>query len=267
MWKSSRLAVLFFFICYTISGQTFFFNSLLEGQIRFEDKGVPDVHIMNTTAGRATISDEEGMFSIEASPGDTLLFSAVQYRRKQLVLSASMLESRFIYVNLEEFVNELDEVVVRPFNLSGDLVRDMQQMKTEPVVTASTLGLPNAYVKPMMQSERLLKEASMGPFHLGMITAVPFNPLINMITGRTKMLKRRVARDRKYLLTQEVRNYYPDSIFVSRMGIPADRIDDFMYFCEVDSKFDSIVSSDDHIAILNLLLVKSKAYRENNQLD
>ncbi len=225
------------------------------------------MHVMNTTAGSATISDEDGWFALEASLGDTLLFSAVQYQRKRLVLSASVLESRFVYVNLEEFVNELDEVVVRPYNLSGDLVRDMQQMKTGPVVTASTLGLPNADVKPMIQSERLLKEASMGPFHLGMITALPFNPLINMITGRTKMLKKRVARDRKYLLTQEVRHYYPDSIFVQRMGIPADRIDDFMYYCEVDERFDSIVSSEDQIAILNLLLLKSKAYRENNQLE
>ncbi|NER09284.1 CarboxypepD_reg-like domain-containing protein [Muriicola jejuensis] len=266
MWKTSWLCISVFLICQAMCGQSLF-NTQLRGQIRFENKGVPDVHIMNTSAGRATISDEEGFFSVEASPGDTLLFSAVQYQRKSLVISASVLESRFVYVNLEEFVNELDEVVVRPYNLSGDLIRDMQNMKTDPVVTASTLGLPNANVKPMMQSERLLKEASIGPFQLGMITAIPFNPLINMITGRTKMLKKRVARDRKYLLTQEVRKYYPDSIFVSRMGIPADRIDDFMYYCEVDSTFDSIVSSEDHIAILNLLLIKSKAYKENNQLD
>ncbi len=266
MWKSKWLCLWLIVLCHSASGQSFF-NARLQGQVRFENRGVPDVHVMNTTAGSATISDEDGWFALEASLGDTLLFSAVQYQRKRLVLSASVLESRFVYVNLEEFVNELDEVVVRPYNLSGDLVRDMQQMKTGPVVTASTLGLPNADVKPMIQSERLLKEASMGPFHLGMITALPFNPLINMITGRTKMLKKRVARDRKYLLTQEVRHYYPDSIFVQRMGIPADRIDDFMYYCEVDERFDSIVSSEDQIAILNLLLLKSKAYRENNQLE
>ncbi len=52
-------------------------------------------------------------------------------------------ESSTAYTTFEEFVNELDEVVVRPYNLSGDLNRDMQQMKTDPVVTASTLGLPN----------------------------------------------------------------------------------------------------------------------------
>ncbi|MBT8290239.1 MAG: hypothetical protein KJO93_05350 [Muriicola sp.] len=266
MWRNSALTIAFLFCCSLLSGQSYF-NFQLEGQTRFEGKGVPDVHIMNITAGEATISNQNGRFAISVTMGDTLLFSAVQYQRKSLVISASILESSFVYVTLEEFVNELDEVVVRPYNLTGDLIRDMNGMKTEQVVTASTLGLPNAYVKPLMQSERLLKEASLGPFQIGMLTAIPFNPLINAITGRTKMLKKRVARDKKYLLTEQVRNYYPDSIFVKRLGIPAERIDDFMYYCEVDEKFDSIVATDDHIAILNLLRMKSKTYRENNQLE
>jgi hypothetical protein len=266
MWKNNWLLISALLTCSLLSGQSYL-NTLLEGQVLFEGRGVPDVHIMNTSAGRATISDEDGRFSLTVTLGDTLLFSAVQYQRKRLEITVSILESRFVFVNLEEFVNQLDEVVVRPFNLSGDLVRDMQGMEVGPVVTAQTLGLPNANVKPMMQSERLLKEASLGPFQIGMITAIPFNPLINLISGRTKMLKKRVARDRKYMLTEEVRRFYPDSIFVNRLGIPEDRIDDFMYYCEVDERFDSIVSTDDHIAILNLLLLKSKAYRENNQIE
>lgn len=266
MWKSNSLFLCFFLAFHLLSAQSYFIKSL-EGKVLFDAKGITDVHIMNTTAGKATISDEEGRFTIDVTLGDTLLFSAVQYKRKSLVISTAILQSKIVYIRLEEFVNELDEVVVRPYNLSGDLMRDMQQMKIDPVVTASTLGLPNAYVKPMMQSERLLREASLGPFSIGMLTSIPFNPLINAISGRTKMLKKRVARDKKYLLSQRVRNYYPDSIFVKQLGIPEESIADFMYYCEVDEHFDSIVATEDHIKILNLLLIKSKAYRKNNDLE
>jgi hypothetical protein len=266
MWKTNCLFLCFILAFQLLSAQSYFVKSL-EGKILSDSKGIPDVHIMNTSAGNATISDEDGEFSIDVTLGDTLLFSAVQYKRKSLVITASILESSIAYIRLEEFVNELDEVVVRPYNLTGDLLRDMQQMKTDPVVTASTLGLPNANVKPMMQSERLLREASLGPFSIGMLTSIPFNPLINAISGRTKMLKKRVARDRKYVLTQRVRNYYPDSIFVKRLGIPEERISDFMYYCEVDDQFDSIVATEDHIRILNLLVYKSKEYRKNNDLE
>ncbi len=266
MWKNNYLFLCFFFTFHLLSAQSLFVKSL-EGRVLYESNGIPDVHILNTSAGSATVSDGEGRFEIDVTMGDTLLFSAVQYKRKSLVISASILESSMVYITLEEFVNELDEVVVRPYNLSGDLLRDMQQMKINPVITASTLGLPNAYVKPMMQSERLLREASFGPFSIGTLTSIPFNPLINAISGRTKMLKKRVARDKKYLLTQRVRNFYADSIFVKRLGIPEAQISDFMYYCEVDEKFDSIVATDDHIKILNLLVLKSKDYRKNNFLE
>lgn len=266
MWKNNCLFLCFFLAFQLLSAQSYFIKSL-EGKVLFDSKGIPDVHIMNTSAGIATISDGEGRFDIDVTIGDTLLFSAVQYKRKSIVISASILESKMAFITLEEFVNELDEVVVRPYNLSGDLIRDMQHMKIDPVVTASTLGLPNAYVKPMLQSERLLREASLGPFSIGMLTSIPFNPLINAISGRTKMLKKRVARDRKYLLTQRVRNFYPDSIFVKRLGIPEEKISDFMYYCEVDDQFHSIVATDDHIRILNLLVLKSKDYRKNNDLE
>ncbi|NNJ89908.1 MAG: hypothetical protein HKP53_10925, partial [Eudoraea sp.] len=68
-------------------------------------------------------------------------------------------------------------------------------------------------------------------------------------------------------LTERVRNFYPDSIFVKRLGIPEESIADFMYYCEVDEQFDSIVATDDQMKILNLLVLKSKDYRKNNRLE
>ena len=266
MPKNSNLFFLFFCISTASWAQTSF-SQRLEGKVFSNDKGVPDVHVMNTTAQKATISDDEGGFSITAGLNDTLLISAVQFKRKTVVVSAAMLSSTSIYIPLEEFVNELDEVVVRPYDLSGDLAKDMQNLRTGQVISSSTLGLPNADVKPMMQSERLLKEASMGPLTLGTFTSVPFNPIINAITGRTKMLKKRVARDKKYLRTQEIRHSFADSLFVTQLKIPEEKIDDFMYFCEVDESFNALARSDDTIAIWRFLLKKSTIYRENNDLD
>ncbi len=244
-----------------------FFSHELEGKVLSKDKDVADVHVMNITTGRATITDVEGYFKIAVRRNDTLIFSAVQYKKKLLVLSQDMMNSKIIYVHLEEFMNQLDEVVVRPFNLSGDLTKDMGNLQTEQVVTASTLGLPNAYVKPLTQSERLLKEAAMPKFNIGMLFSLPFNPIINEITGRTKMLKKRVAVDRKYVRTQRVTAFYADSLYITDLKIPKLRIDDFMYFCEVDSNFNAIVNTNDQFKIWEFLRKKSLIYRENNELD
>ena len=264
--KRTNAFIVFLILCTTAVAQTPFTKNI-EGKVINKENGIADVHVMNTSANRATITDQNGKFTIEVTIGDTLLFSAVQFKRKSMVINTSILSSKEVFVPLEEFVNELDEVVVRPYDLSGDLSKDMQQMDTGQVISATSLGLPNAHVKPLMQSERLLREAAFGPFTVGMLTSVPFNPIINAITGRTKMLKKRVARDKKEQQLLRVRTSIEDSLFLTQLKIPIDRIDDFMYFCEVDENFNTLIKSDDRFAIWEFLLGKSTAYRKNNGLE
>lgn len=233
----------------------------LNGQVTHQDLAVSDVHVLNLSAGSATITDGAGNFSMMVRAGDTLLFSAVQLRRKSLTLTPDMLKGQRMVVPLEEFVNELDEVVVRPYNLSGDISRDIAQMPGTKVLVAATLGLPNAYVKPPTQAERKLYEATSGK------GIVPLNPVLNALTGRTRYLKKVLAAERKYAKTGQVRAYYPDSLFVKDLGIPAARIDDFMYYCEVDSLFPKIVGTDDRLKIWEFLKGKSSDYRKSNELE
>ncbi len=266
MLKSKILLACFLFVCVMVNSQTFFSHSL-EGKVVSETKDVADVHVLNITTKKATITNAYGYFSIPIKLNDTILFSAVQFKKKQLVVTASILKSKIVYVTLEEVLNVLDEVVVTPYNLSGDIGTDVENLEIQPIVTASTLGLPNANVKPLMQSERLLREASIGPFSVGMLTSIPFNPLINAISGRTKMLKKRVARDKKYIQTERVRKFYADSLYVTSLRIPEVKIDDFMYFCEVDIAFEMMANTNDRIQIWGFLRKKSVLYRENNDLE
>ncbi|NNL09713.1 MAG: hypothetical protein HKP38_10865, partial [Croceitalea sp.] len=134
-------------------------------------------------------------------------------------------------------------------------------------VSAEALGLPNAQQKIPTQSERKLQQATYGKFNLGMILSPPLDPIINAITGRTKMLKNRVKVDGAYARTQRVQNFYTDSIFMADLKIPIEKIEDFMYFCEVDNAFQKTVDTHDKLKIWEFLVQKSRLYRENNNLD
>lgn len=256
MLRNKIFFLLFILIVTTASAQNVYFSKLV-GKVTNLDKGVSDVHVMNISSDRATITDADGRFSIATKLNDTIVFSAVQFKRKSLIVSAVMLESTSIVVPLDEFINELDEVVVRPYNLSGDLSRDMNSMTTDKVYVASTLGLPNAYVKPITQAARKLNEATTGG------GLVPLNPIINAISGRTKYLKKVLASQEKYARTIRVREYYADSLFVKHLNIPESKIDDFMYFCEVDTAFASVVDSHDRLKIWEYLKLRSNAYRQD----
>ena len=241
----------------------------LGGRVSAQGKDVTGVVVRNMNSKQATITDEKGNFSIRVRENDTLIFLAVQYKNKILPLTPEIFKTNFITVPLEEFVNELDEVVVSPYNLSGDIDKDIKNLKLEKDVSAEALGLPNADVKIITQSERKLHEADSGKFFYYYVVgaAVNINKILNRISGRTKMLKKRVEIDRRYAQTQRVQDAFVDSLFIDSLKIPSDSFSDFMYFCEVDADFEAVVQTDDQLKIWEFLITKSQAYRKNNGLD
>lgn len=263
-----RNKLLFFFLfCLSLSAYTQQEGKLLRGRVSSSTKDVVGVVLQNISSNRAVITDMDGNFSIQVQINDTLRFSAVQFKRKTLVVNQVIFDTEFIVVPLDEFVNELQEVVVRPYNLSGDLNQDLGQLKLEKDVSAEALGLPNAHSKIPTQSERKLQQATFGKFNAGMILAPPLDPIINAITGRTKMLKNRVKVDNTYARTQRVQGFYVDSLIVATLKIPFEKLDDFMYFCEVDEAFQLLVDTHDKLKIWDFMVEKSRAYRRNNNLD
>jgi len=261
--EQKHFVILLFFSSWFCShGQDF--GKALQGMLRSVESDISNVHVLNTSTGKTTITDDDGNFFIAVRLNDTLLFSAVQFKRKLLVVNSSILSSKIVYISLEEFTNELDEVVVRPFDLSGDITQDMKNMEVGSIITETTLKLPNAHVKPPTQNERKLYTARTWDFKL---VSIKLDPLINYFSGRTKMLKKRVARDRKAAELDQLYNSFADSLFIYGLGIPKTNIYDFIYFCEVDSNFIALAISEDKIKIWDFLHVKSAVYKENNNLD
>lgn len=256
--RGNLLLFLFFFSVFSWA-QTGEYTKL-EGRVYSDDGDVAATHVLNLTSNRASITDENGYFSIPVRLLDTLEFSAIQYKKKIIAVTMAIYESKLISVGLEEALTELDEVTVTPYNLSGNLLRDLPTLDLDPVVTASTLGLPNAYVKIPTKAERELQAATANPI-------MSMDALLNGISGRTKMLKNRVERNNLYSRTERVRDFYADSVYVKQLLIPLDKIDDFLYYCEVDPRFQEVVDTHSELDIWEYLRKKSLLYREYNALD
>jgi len=78
------------------------------------------------------------------------------------------------------------------------------------------------------------------------------------------MLKNRIKRNETYARTERVREFYVDSLYTTELRIPEEKIDDFLYFCEVDTAFQSIVDTHDRLAIWEFMREKSLVYLEGN---
>ncbi len=250
------------FVFVTANAQ--YFSTKIEGHVYNKDGDVAAIHVSNISVQRGTITNAKGFFAISAKLNDTLVFTAVQFKKKLIVVNNEILKSKILNVRLETVLTQLDEVVVRPYNLSGELDRDMKNLKIGPVVTASTLDLPNAYIKPPTQSERKLYAARTWDYK---IVSIKLDPLANYFSGRTKMLNERIAREAKYKKIKKIRKFFADSLYIIDLKIPQTRIDDFVFFCEVDSSFNDTVAIEDKLQLWQFMKNKSLIYRKNNSLD
>lgn len=252
-----------FFGSFLLKGQE---EIRLEGRIISASNDVTAVHVSNITKNKGTITDFGGYFEISVQLGDSLVFSAVQFKRKEVVVTPEILNTALFVVSLEDMLTELNEVIVTPYNLSGELERDLFRVPLDSIITASTEGLPNAYVKPPSQSQRKLYTARTwdAKFYLLAFTS-KLDPLFNYFSGRTKMLNERVERDAKMEQIERVRKFYADSLYINDLQISKTQINQFIYFCEQDSLFTSLVETDDKLKLWEFFKFKSTKYIDANE--
>ena len=111
------------------------------GKLVSDSLDISGIHVVNKNSGATTITNRKGEFSIGVQPTDTILFSAVHIKHQALVLDSLVLSQPEINVYIEHAVNELQEVVVKPHKLSGNLVDDVNASPPPPI-NFEDVGIP-----------------------------------------------------------------------------------------------------------------------------
>lgn len=231
-------------------------QKVLVGEVFADEVQLSDINVQNTTKKIGAVTNAYGSFQIPVSPGDTLRFTSVQIKTKIIVIDAAIYRATRLRIPLDPFVNELEGVTLNPYGLSKVLSEDLAGLNINTPVDAKKLNLPNAEVEPLTQSQRLLFEATSGA---GLI---PLNPLLNALSGRTKMLKNRIALEAKNTAIDNVIQRYEEPLFKTYLGIMPNEILRFLYFCESDDSYAQLIELNDELQFLEFLKTKSNEFKQ-----
>ena len=226
-------------------------NIKISGQI-ISDGELEGIHVINRTAYRYATTDKNGFFIVEGKESDSLYFSSIQHQPKTIVLSKKQIDSRSLTVTLLESLNELDEVVLGAI-LTGDLNSDIGNSETKRPLDFYDLGLPG-YTGPRMNLvQRRLYEADSGPLILPRIPPViNFYKLLNMMSGRTKMLKEQVKLDKNKQSILRLRDIIGPLFFINHDLVEDLRIE-FYYFCTDNPDFQDRCINRSDVEVLEYL--------------
>ncbi len=185
------------------------------GKIISNDVAVEKVNILNATTGKATVSNELGIFNIPVKIGDALVFSAVNLETKRRIILEEDLSQERVLIKMSERITPLEEVKVNQ----------------NPNINAENLGIIPYGQKKYSPAERRVHEATTGS------GIVPLNPILNAISGRTTMLKKEVQVEKKERLLLQLDGWFEEDYYVNTLKIPADYIKGFHYFLIEDTDF------------------------------
>ncbi|CAM1367080.1 conserved exported hypothetical protein [Tenacibaculum litopenaei] len=197
---------------------------------------VADAHIINLKTGIGTFTNVDGAFRIKVQVNDSLRISNVGYKTVFLVVAPEDFGIHEKEIQLHKESITLDEVDLNKTDLVGHLLADSKRIKKSNEVNAISLKLPYAGTKQMTKAEKELHTASAMSFALN--GGLSFDPILNWMSGRTKMLKKLKAIEDLEIKINYLREIYTDYI-VMDLEINRDDLDRFLYYTEAQPEFNA----------------------------
>ncbi len=187
------------------------------GKTTSNHNGLENIHIINKTANKGTITIADGTFKIPVKIGDTLFVSGLIYKNKYIIISKKHLDKQFILIEIEEKAYHIKDVFIS--NKSIFYV-DKTIYKAGENVTNKSLGLPNQNNKPKETID------SIG-FKPGLKMSINIEAIYRRINGDFKKLKKLNALKKESNYLDKIQNVLGISFFTEELHIPKEAIPSF----------------------------------------
>jgi hypothetical protein len=235
--NSFTLLIIFLFSAQFLMAQGSL-EKLIKGQITDGAISLSGINVVNTSSKINSLSDQYGNFSIVAKEGDVLSFSAVDYESLRKIINKQGFKLGSIVVNMTAASIELKEVIVNG----------------HPEISAENMGIiPRDQVK-LTTAERKVYTATQGT-----------DALLNYFSGRTKMLKKEMALEKKEVLMSKLEYLFEDKYYIETLKIPKELIKGFQYYCVEDADFASSIQSKNKTMSMFLIVGLAFNYNKNRE--
>lgn len=220
---------------------------ILKGKVVADSNELEGIYIINLKTDAAVLTEKGGYFSIPATEGDTLQFSAVQFKGLKRGLKKEDFNSDLLFVKMEILTRQLDEVKVNEYKN----------------INAVSLGIIPKGQKKYTPAERKL--ATAGEFRWYSPLLIPVggmsvDGLINSISGRTAMLKKELIVERKEFFLKKIREQFDENYFTETLKIPADYVEGFQYYIVESTELETALNEKNKIKATFILSGLSVEY-------
>lgn len=230
---------------------------------------VEGIHIYNISAQKGTITDENGFFKMEMAENDRLEVTALQFLSFKVIVDNGIVTNKQIKIYMNPAVNELAEVIIRPYDLSGNIKVDVSKIKTFDATKGLDLSyeeLTFAYdfapdAQTSIQGNFAEEVFYNGQSQYGGNILGVFSLISDVLFGKPKPKKTEKQIEEEYqILQQSFRNRFTADLLKSRFSIPEDKAEQFLYFLEDSNIPKDFLKNENELVLYNYVTNQSKIF-------
>ena len=203
-------------------------QKIIDGSVYNDNSySIEGIHVLNITSNEATITDFDGKFKILVNINDEIVFSGIQFKRKKIIINQEIFDSVSLTIYLEEFVNELDEVIVNSSGLSGNLLNDLQNSGVIKDLNFDDIGIPGftgIRKEDIPSNSQLAKEVLFAP----LVGGLDVERMYNWISGYYKQRRKEIEFRNDFDIIDKIIEFYGLRFFIDEFEMDESVIHDFV---------------------------------------
>ena len=225
--------VVFFFLILSVStsAQDMVSSQKVTGFIYNDNTKTPliNVNIININKVRGAQTDSKGYFEIEVHPSDTLHISFMGFQSLRVKVTNDWIKNKVAKIYLTEKAIALEEVIIRPFNLTGYLEVDSKTIPTKENYRYSISGLTHGY-----------EAGEYAPDAFGKVLGSIFNPadmLYNVFGKKGNELKKLKEMKKDDTVRTLLESKFDRETIAVLLGIDKNEIPEILQRCNYSETF------------------------------
>lgn len=245
----------------------------VQGKIHVpEGEDAEGISVYNSSAQKGTVTDENGIFEISVTENDRLRVFALQYQPFTVVVDKGILERKKMNIYVNPAVTQLDEVVVRPYDLSGNIRADIEKIPTyyaDHDWDLSYAAMEFEYgfiVDRQTQIRENAAEQALGLNYLenGVDVLAIMGGVASLLFPNQsgKLTSKRKRAEDKTLVSNNLQRRFSQQFVSDNFDIPKEEAVDFLYFVQENGFDKDMFKPENELKLMQFLTDQSIVYKK-----
>lgn len=228
------------------------------------------ISIYNLSSQKGTITEADGSFKIDVAENDRLQIYALQYQSFTVVVDKGVVEQRKMNIYLNPAITQLEEVVVRPYDLSGNIKADVEKIPTYSIAKDWDLSYKAMEFEygfeqdeqSAIQGNAAEEALNQNNLRYGLNVLNVMGGVGNLLFPGGKEISSREQVKEDQLVSNNVQQRFSREFIRENFGIPTNKAFDFLFFAQENGLDRDLLKPENEIKLMDFLREKSREYKK-----